>query len=1812
MSVFDKLNDNAQAPAKADPFEKLSAPDVAPAAAPLPADAANVIEDVAAQEREASKKKAEDSEFQQLTSFGTLQVPGARAPKTLEEARLFKAGDLQAYKDFVGKADVVAASEQQKADEDMSGMDSTRKRVSNSLMELSQSISPIQFGPGAQKLGKAVTDFAASITTPMDNEAELQNQIDSAEDEAAKKNPTKPSNFIMALGEALNPKSKLGRSSIINFAQGGTLNLVDELAGALVDISNDEVKLGVGYTDALHEIYGPKSDQSPQEQELRSKYVAALVAQKVMTDATNPTTGDRLKANMREELKATAGAFPVSSFGAQAAAGIAVGGLQAGAAKGVLTPAMKVIGASAEGGIVGAAMVDNPDATGEERLANLAFGMGLGAAIAGIADAPALLKRKVPVQVGGEAELKAIVTGDGKKAAANAVQEGREPDWDALIQEETQPIGDVTKKIGAEGTQPISPARDSQSTQRLTLPKITAPEFADTVITKARPKVKAAFIVTNEQGIVVKLTGDVTDEIQIRDVRDVDAVNAMVKRADVDFAMSDDAIRALARMDLDSVENVSSLIGPRKRKVDVDMGDPDTYAQRQESAMSMMREQMRETPTYFSPAELAKWNVIVKEADGSYKLVPGAEINAQVALLKKAGVQAVVDDVGAPGLAVVSKDGIASPLPDGSGFPTVAKVGKVETSAPVTEELISALRTKKGEELLSSIEKTVSKRGASQPPVAAALSDALPPEAEALLSKPPMKLRAVELDKKAQFLLSDAMIRKYLGVPDDVAREVFNKAVKHTAGENVFRLRPELGGERGLVAVALNQEAAQARIQQALQAVVADRVAQGLAVQQVKAGLDNIRVVPAFELEDFGVSERLAKKAKFLAVSQEVLLPTKDIAQELGKSTEDLAEAAKATGVKLDYGGTQLASKDVAGDIRRLADYFNGQGPTTYNMAPKEIPPFVPPSVEFKKNMSLGEKLDLVEAINPDNVSAYDKESASVVAMYMNSMKNNPRARQVVDSLVNQVAGKAARAPRWFADVIVDQKGIAAAAARKGEILAWSTKLLGAEKETRDLVGKFLQAGKTGDKAALFNKIAQHPKLGQKVAEMMSQVRDQMDFKSAEIKRRTGIDVMATPTDEATKAYTVRMFGAYVLEPGMQQKLLMADEARFTSIVDAAMKDTKLPRHEAELLVQEVALGPLNQADPLAGVGKVGSWRKSLKARKDLPQWYRDALGEIKDGPLMIANTISRQDAILHSLDMWDRIALDTRLAENVRQPPISYGNGNLAFWKQLDNNKAAYGEAAGKWLHPAAHEVLVAQREATSGANDAIRALVGWQKASLVALGGVRAVTTGTLGNMVMAATGNILRPGSMLKFWEDMGRTIEALAEYSKHPSIENPKARLVFDAYRYSAVVPVLGGAETKLAEEVFRQQAVKAAGVKNANWMVKVSTGAYDAMNKVHAKAAELYDLVTDRWWKISSFKHLRDRAMANPMRWMGVDATGMAEAELKDRASRWAALEVRKSFPYPDDVGSVVDASRRSALGILATFGTYAAEDARIWAQLPRRAASEPGHAANLAAWGLAAYAAGSAIGELRRMNGITDEEVDAAKRAQGANRSAGLLAVPMRDSKTGRPILVDLTPYIGVLRFFGGVNGDKTAGRNVAQVAGNLLTAPVAGGFAERAVRQAAGPMLGDVFGFPIDKKTNTTDEGYIQMLQYAAEVGALPKGAVQLLADRQKTLPPGEAGMSDETFYARNLLGLAVPQSVPEQVARQRLAGDLFKVRKDMRSVVQNGKKPLDWINNFVEDSPATLKKTRLENTKKDLEKVKEKRRTFEAGEKAAKESKK
>lgn len=504
---------------------------------------------------------------------------------------------------------------------------------------------------------------------------------------------------------------------------------------------------------------------------------------------------------------------------------------------------------------------------------------------------------------------------------------------------------------------------------------------------------------------------------------------------------------------------------------------------------------------------------------------------------------------------------------------------------------------------------------------------------------------------------------------------------------------------------------------------------------------------------------------------------------------------------------------------------------------------------------------------------------------------------------------------------------------------------------------------------------------------------------------------------EAFGQYVARQYLAHVLPPGEWAKMIQPD------VIEAAAKEIGASGQAKNWTHAQVAAELLNIAkaeDPTAAFlnhpvfGKAGN---RLKKREDLSPVMQRFLGKVESGPFNLAESVGSQRMIGALLDAWDGIA---------KSPYFSAGPTELHTFKLPD--QPLYGDAKGGYVTQDIGDALVNLHQRVQSSSALLRSVIGWSKGNMVAGGGPGPYVNASMENLFSSMFAGGLDPFHPVRSGKAFAAGIKAVLSYDLDP-IMSPAAELMKEARVRGVDQPGFHGSEVMGIRRKFMRELLDAVekqpDATMLDHMKTIRDAVQGVVEKGYSKAGYTYDLV-DRVFKMGNFIALKEKFAAK-----GMDP---------EAASKLAAYRIDQSFPNFQQLGSAINKWRHSGWGVAAKFFTIAAENARVYGMLPKRMLQEPDLAARMLATGIGVGALFGSEGIIRRANGISDAEVDAAK-AEMSKRSQTyrpwLVAKWWRDDK-GRPQFWDITPFNSMLRYTQGHPDDALWARVMA----NVLTSP--------------------------------------------------------------------------------------------------------------------------------------------------------------------------
>ena len=557
----------------------------------------------------------------------------------------------------------------------------------------------------------------------------------------------------------------------------------------------------------------------------------------------------------------------------------------------------------------------------------------------------------------------------------------------------------------------------------------------------------------------------------------------------------------------------------------------------------------------------------------------------------------------------------------------------------------------------------------------------------------------------------------------------------------------------------------------------------------------------------------------------------------------------------------------------------------------------------------------------------------------------------------------------------------------------------------------------------------------------------------------------------------------------------------------------------------------------------------------------RQLLGQNESGMLAMATTIARQKQLIAQHRLWNEVALRYSNGPDFMVTKLLTDELLEAGWKQVPLDRAAYGPLAGKYMHPDMYESLITQPSRVVNSNKLLASISSWVKGNETSLGGPTTWNSNFFGNMYYSVlAGADPLSGRLPK----LGEALRLIYRAWKNPLSD--EGRAIEEMVRLGVDAPSYGAAEFAPVQKELAARWLGNLGKRDNFSLLSAPRLTWDAMSWVRKKAAAAYDL-NDRMWKAGCYLSLlekggiradgtvdkraaarflvgnpaleRAKSQLSPGAKARFDLPEMAESELVELIKREAALRVTSSFPMPDQVSAGVAAARQN-LGWVARYLTFVTEDTRVQAAIPTRIArGERDLAFRLL--GYAMVAGGTSmylLPELRRNNGITDEQVEAAwnnlPKTQRGFRPLSF-ALPWRD-KNGNAQFLDLSRYFGPASYLRGLDTNASIGSNIGQVAKNVLLTPLEGstpgGWVTEALARAGIGEQQYIEKLRAGQKGIPAAAGYLWKESLLPKVGTWGSG---LAADMQGSLTKSPL---DPTQVAARATGFTVtPSGTPERI---------------------------------------------------------------------------
>lgn len=485
----------------------------------------------------------------------------------------------------------------------------------------------------------------------------------------------------------------------------------------------------------------------------------------------------------------------------------------------------------------------------------------------------------------------------------------------------------------------------------------------------------------------------------------------------------------------------------------------------------------------------------------------------------------------------------------------------------------------------------------------------------------------------------------------------------------------------------------------------------------------------------------------------------------------------------------------------------------------------------------------------------------------------------------------------------------------------------------------------------------QYPAMWNKVGAMAERMRIRKELNSQLIRQLGGLEDVVS--EENWKSYLARQYLSKKLKAGdwegYARKAGLRDDAVNYIQAENARTGKIRSQEEIQLAVDKM----LRAEDPYAEFRnnpQLGGPFQHLKRREDLPKVLRDAMGEMHSGAYRTAVSLGIQESLISQYKWFDEISKDPSLFSPGPQP---------GFKEVGDHGK--YGKIRGGFIHPDLAEVVLNLPDTLNRSPAFIRSLSSLVKQNAIVGGGLGPILHHTMANIRYSIMAGGLDPFHPIQSGKDFYQAIQSQVAYHADPFAPGA-AEIALEARHMGGVDPGIGHAEMADAEKrIMLKYMGDLKKLQPTNfWDLK--GGVEDVVNKYQkfmADSSHMYDQV-HQTFKLANYISLRRQNLAQ-----GMD---LPTARIN------AATEVNRSFPNPHNLGPLVDAARKTALGGIIPVLTPIAEEARILTQLPGRFMEDPKLRHRLMGWAIISAGTYCITKSLQKMwTGTTDEEIAAAQ-----------------------------------------------------------------------------------------------------------------------------------------------------------------------------------------------------------------------------------------
>ncbi len=711
--------------------------------------------------------------------------------------------------------------------------------------------------------------------------------------------------------------------------------------------------------------------------------------------------------------------------------------------------------------------------------------------------------------------------------------------------------------------------------------------------------------------------------------------------------------------------------------------------------------------------------------------------------------------------------------------------------------------------------------------------------------------------------------------------------------------------------------------------------------------------------------------------------------------------------------------------------------------------------------------------------------------------------------------------------------------------------------------------------------------------------------------------------------YVTRSYALHTMPANKRLELVLKDQSAIAEAVTgfqdwSKSKGKTLSKADAYAKIIDV-LGDDEKATALFGEDGGGkpSPNDNLRLKLDLPPWYRNLLGENRDGFYGMSRTLATQKAVRANLQIWEKIAENPLWSRDTME---GLTPDQIKGWTQLGDNPRWFGKASGKFVTKEVYDSLVTLSNATYEGNKVAAGIIKIQKANWFSLGRMRTYMATFMDNWAYSAMAGGVDMSRPIASVNAMVYINKAMLAYRKNPfAVNDELVKFIEDARRIGVDAPGHIGtdlsSQARRQEQYFLEKMAKMEGTNSySNWFNNFS----DVASSITKPGSWMFE-TADRWHKLASWKMLTDDFMA------GVDVgswkTGLTPVETgkgmaREEAMRRAARQIFNYFPMYDRAAPAAKWMSKSAAGLAAPTAMFAMERNRVYGSIPFRLLDDPGLKFRMLKWGAIGGGMFEANSAIRTLCGnVTDEDIAAAYQERGMSQKKfqpGLWILPCRIG--GRIVPIDLTQSAGPLQY---LQGDPDLGP-LSKALITATMAPIAQG-ATGAVAEGFMNAGGIQAGFQERKPLPGTNP-YVNVAQRFVDRGGVPAIIPETYNNLASTGMLGSQSRNAETapMWMSIARELGVPVSLPISAGeksnpsfRASAGADIAEIKAMRGAIVKAAMmKPdqrvglIQAIVNALSENPTPEKNKIIEGAKVEMKKAALEAQTTVKMEKAAKTS--